>query len=322
MNNQTLIRKILKIIALGLVFHCADGLASLSAAISCRAEVAPNQIVPSGFIDNCIAPPSEPAASVRAVDDATIFINHADQGIIRNSSYAYAWASYGRLDVDTSTDLFFFNSSANATGSASAKAAFSDYITVLSDVLPVGTPVELNVRIGLGYIFEYGLTTQPYGEGEFSQHIDTSYRVGTLTGSFDTTYQPDFGDILVASGAINERNSDSSANANTYQVSAKIGEILPVSAQLNASSSLTGARSYVDGLSYRGYSKISASTLEERGLSLTIDAITAEVILLAMSGHNYSITPVPEPSTTILLSAGLLLLGLCKMHKLVCTQSI
>lgn len=205
---------------------------------------------------------------------------------------------FGRIGVSVAASAAVlpgaFGQNANSYGTATA--TFIDRLTVLSDSLALSSPVTVHVQFTIE-----GATSADIGPG-----IDS---VAKIFPQFNVN-----GLHPVVPGTINLTPNQSISLMYELDYPTFVGQTFSVAAGIGVFTQLWAGTTTFNGVvtGHSGESKADFSHTAR----VFADVVGGGAYLSSVSGHDYSVSSVPEPSAAMLILAGLLpLIGLIRWRR-------
>jgi len=235
------------------------------------------------------------------------------------ASMAFAGGAYGPVVNTASYDGFAryeigdvginLNVAANvydqffAQVSVGAQAGFGDYVTVNGGTNPIGTPVQIKIFTSL----EYSTSWAGYAAGPSTTFDFYGPPSVALNSSWDVYYvDPSSAGVSKKIDFSTDQFGESNTLNNDFVIDTYVGATFSISYSMSA---------FING----GVVQPSMNTPLSSGFNGSVDAsnsahtymsvLTPGVSLISDSGHDYTPSPVPEPSAYAMMLAGLALVG-------------
>lgn len=214
----------------------------------------------------------------------------ADAGLLRAKVDGVALIGPGAPNVPTVTH-------GTPRVDASFGASFGDLVEIKSATLPLGAPATFRATIRMNVVTNTPGHVGPAFGGFDSGRFFFSYFVGFSVGA--NFVLPNSFATQIPSFELNI----------PVEVGAKVGNFVPVGASLGV-----GADNRAGMVDDRGavfsWGALSQTHIDaSHTAQMFLDPITPGITLVAESGHDYSISAVPEPATWLTLLAGVATLG-------------
>ena len=235
----------------------------------------------------CVYSPALTSASVRGSASA-------DPGVLRIYGSVLSIAKWG----ENGPNLPPYANSNSVYSSLSVGASFTDYLTVTSPNLAVGTPVQVP--------FNY-LAEVEGGPGLTYRSPVVVYASFNITGAGPQNFSTNSALPFFRSTPLINGNTLYTVRSDGFSVDAHVGDVLTVSANFGI---YGDAR--INSLVY-SYEELGGFADGRNTAGIWLGSLPSDIVITSASGHDYRLDPsaaaVPEPANVAMMLAGLGLVG-------------